>query len=83
MIRDGDLAGFRLGKLIRIPAAEVDRYECQSLILSPDTEEFGPSPTEMKKESAFESRLARMTGGLPTLELARSGRNETHQEASN
>lgn len=28
MFHDGELAGFRLGKLIRIPAVEVERYEC-------------------------------------------------------
>lgn len=27
MYHDGELAGFRLGKLIRIPAAEVERFE--------------------------------------------------------
>jgi excisionase family DNA binding protein len=31
MYRAGELAGFRLGKLIRIPAAEVERYECQTI----------------------------------------------------
>lgn len=29
MFHSGDLAGFRLGKLIRIPAIEVERFECE------------------------------------------------------
>jgi excisionase family DNA binding protein len=28
MVHRGELPGFRLGKLIRIPAIEVERYEC-------------------------------------------------------
>lgn len=28
MVHRGELNGFRLGKLIRIPAIEVERYEC-------------------------------------------------------
>jgi hypothetical protein len=30
MCRSGELASFTLGKLIRIPASEVERIECQS-----------------------------------------------------
>ena len=29
MYHAGEISGFRLGKLIRIPANEVERYECQ------------------------------------------------------
>jgi excisionase family DNA binding protein len=29
MVKSGELAGFRLGKLIRVPAIEVERYECE------------------------------------------------------
>lgn len=31
MFHEGELAGFRLGKLIRIPAIEVERYECAQM----------------------------------------------------
>lgn len=65
MIAAGELAGFRLGKLIRIPASEVERYECQT-IPSPDTGESLPSPTEMAEQRA-EFRLARQIGGGPKL----------------
>ena len=60
MCRDGEIASFRLGKLIRIPAAEVERYECQSLTPSPNTGDDGPSPSERANDLA-ESRLVRMT----------------------
>lgn len=65
MYRAGELAGFRLGKLIRIPAAEVERYECQNTP-SPCTEESSPSPSEIT-ESRAEFRLARQIGGGPKL----------------
>src|SRR5687767_14422063 len=34
MFHAGELQGFRLGKLIRIPAAEVERIECQTSTVS-------------------------------------------------
>jgi excisionase family DNA binding protein len=43
MCRRGDLAFFRLGKLIRIPANEVERIECQNTDSS-STEGNGASP---------------------------------------
>ena len=67
MIEDRELAGFRLGKLIRIPASEVERYECQSLTPSPATEENSPSPIETMAESRAEFRLARTIGDGPKL----------------
>ena len=60
MYRDGELRGFRLGKLIRIPAAEVERYECQSLTPSQPTADDTPSHSE-RAESSAESRLVRTT----------------------
>jgi excisionase family DNA binding protein len=66
MYRNGELPGFRLGKLIRIPAAEVERYECQNTP-SPCTEESSPSPIETTQESRAEYRLARQIGGGPKL----------------
>ena len=65
MYRDGELAGFRLGKLIRIPAAEVERYECQNTA-SPSTEESLPSHSE-RMENRAEFRLARQIGAGPKL----------------
>jgi excisionase family DNA binding protein len=43
MFHHGELAGFRLGKLIRIPAVEVERYECA---LTPLASATSSSPTE-------------------------------------
>ena len=74
MYHDGELAGFRLGKLIRIPAAEVERYECQTTSLD-GTEESAPSFTGTKTESAFAGHLVRQMKGSPTLALVNSGRS--------
>ena len=80
MYRSGDIAGFRLGKLIRIPAAEVERVECQNTAL-PSTEINGPSLSG--KESAdFASRLARQTEGLPNLAPATFGPRATRSQAN-
>lgn len=64
MIHCGELAGFRLGKLFRIPAVEVEKYECalqpvpnMSLL---NTEESSPS-LSVEERIAVESRLARLT----------------------
>ncbi len=81
MFHDGELQGFRLGKLIRIPANEVERLECQitgSSSIAADT----PSPSTTTSEGEFGSRLVRMTGGLPKLALVRSGTSEQHRPAS-
>lgn len=80
MYRNGELAGFRLGKLIRIPAAEVERYECQNTP-SLGTEENGAS-LSVKEEGDYASRLVRQTGELPKLEPVRFGREEVLQKAS-
>lgn len=45
LIRDGKLRCFRPGNLIRIPAEEVARFECQN-IPSNDSEAASPSSTE-------------------------------------
>lgn len=66
MCRNGELASFRLGKLIRIPAAEVERVECLSTA-SQSTEESSPSHFAMQQESRVESRLARQIGDGPKL----------------
>lgn len=69
MYHAGELVGFRLGKLIRIPACEVDRIECLT-IASSSTEENIASPTDLP---VGELRLARMIGDGPKLSLVKSG----------
>jgi excisionase family DNA binding protein len=78
MCRRGDLGHFKLGKLIRIPAYEVERAEC----LSGDssiTEASTASPTEVP---ASELRLARMIGEGPKLSLVKSGEGSTGRPRS-
>jgi excisionase family DNA binding protein len=74
MCRGGELASFRLGKLIRIPASEVERIECLNEPTaagdSSDTADNGASPTDLP---AGEFRLARMIGPGRKLSLVRSG----------
>lgn len=77
MYHDGELAGFRLGKLIRIPANEVERVECQKPTASESTEDDTASSLLIRHEAAFESRLARMTGGKRRLSLVTSGGGST------
>ena len=76
MCRSGDLASFRLGKLIRIPASEVERIECQTGDSS-SIEDSGASPTEIP---AVELRLARMIGDGPKLSLVNFGAGSTGQQ---
>jgi len=66
MCRSGELSSFRLGKLIRVPATEVERYECQN-IPSPSTEENSPSPSETQAVNRAEFRLVRQIGDGPKL----------------
>ena len=65
MVRRGELMAIRLGKLIRIPAIEVERFEClgprpvNNMNSSPTV---GSSLSRLDAEqAAAESRLARMT----------------------
>jgi excisionase family DNA binding protein len=65
MVHRGELLGFRLGKLIRIPAVEVERFECEQahpvqVTSSSITEENSRSQLGAES-SAAEFRLARMT----------------------
>ena len=79
MCRDGELASFTLGKLIRIPASEVERFECKSGDL-PDTEENGRSlGTSQEDRNRFESRLVRQTEGLPKVAPVNSGTPDPRQ----
>jgi excisionase family DNA binding protein len=56
-IRDGELGCFRLGTLIRIPAEEVRRFECQN-IPSSDSDEVTPSLSRLaeRSDAVFGSR---------------------------
>jgi excisionase family DNA binding protein len=64
MVNRGELRGFRLGKLIRIPAIEVERYECSQLQETNNTSlslTAENSPSQLGEEKAVaEFRLARM-----------------------
>jgi excisionase family DNA binding protein len=71
MCRRGDLSYFRLGKLIRIPANEVERIECQNTD-SLGIEDNGASPTEIPASELRLARLSPIEGG-PKLSLVRSG----------
>jgi excisionase family DNA binding protein len=53
-IANGELGCFRLGTLIRIPAEEVRRFECQSLPSSDCVEDM-PSSGATQKESAADT----------------------------
>lgn len=72
-IASGDLHCFRLGTLIRIPAEEVARFECQNTP-SNDSEPASPSSIETPQESDTESNyrpatvlgLKRRQGGAGT-----------------
>src|SRR5688572_22905334 len=78
MVKRGELRGFRLGKLYRIPASEVERVECQNTDSS-STEDNSASPTPTQSEVALESRLARMSEGGRRLSLVRSGATSPSQ----
>jgi len=80
MCRHGQLASFRLGKLIRIPAAEVERVECLNTPL-PCTEADGLSPSGMEMTAA-ESRLVRQTVGLRKPSPASGGPDATQRLAN-
>lgn len=75
MCRAGELSAFRLGKLIRIPANEVERIECQNT----DSSNTGGNTASPMEIPAVELRLARMTGAGPNLSLVKSGGASTGQ----
>lgn len=68
MIERGELRSFRIGALIRIPADEVERIECQSRTASSDSAAPSPSFTDMK-EGAFAE------GSTPKIGRARRPRH--------
>jgi hypothetical protein len=73
MCRSGELASFTLGKLIRIPASEVERIECQSSTASEDTAESSSSNMETLLGDDFAARLARQIEGSQRPVLVSSG----------
>ena len=75
MCRQGAIDSFRLGRLIRIAANEVERIECQNTDSS-SIEGSSASPTVTP---ADELRLERMIGAGPKLSLVQSGSGSTGQ----
>jgi hypothetical protein len=69
MCRRGELHYFRLGKLIRIPANEVERIECSTT----DSSATGDSGASLTEIPAVELRLARRIGDGPKLSLLNCG----------
>jgi hypothetical protein len=80
MFKSGELTGFRLGKLIRIPAVEVERFECQNTP-SGFTDESTSSGTEIQSGDGFASRLGRQIGASPKRGQAKSGQPDTPRSA--
>jgi hypothetical protein len=81
MCHHGELSYFRLGKLIRIPANEVERVECQTSTLLNGIAESESSLTETLPDDAFAARLARQTSGSRKLELVNTGRqSQPHRQ---
>lgn len=73
LIHSGDLKAFKLGgKLFRIRADEVERYECQTNTPSNDTEASSPS-SSTKVDDATAIRLERLTVRPPSPQRAPSG----------
>lgn len=82
MCKNGELASFTLGKLIRIPAGEVERYECQSTP-SQDTGESLRSRGESLDDcTRAEYRLARLTNDAPKASPERFGHDSTPLRAN-
>ena len=80
MCRSGAIGWFQLGKLIRIPAAEVERYECQN-IGSSSIADVSASPTATRNEDAFAAHLVRQTVGLRNLALVNFGKPASDRQA--
>ena len=65
LVRRGEIEGFTLGgKLLRISAAEVERYECRT-IDSGATEESSASSGTTSKDADNVARLVRQTRPKP------------------
>jgi hypothetical protein len=80
MCRRGDLSYFRLGKLIRIPANEVERIECLTGGSS-STEGNTASPMDIPASELRLARLSPIAGGQK-LSLVKSGGGSTPPRAT-
>lgn len=80
MYRAGEIVGFQLGKLIRIPADEVERFECQNTP-SPGTGESSQSHGA-SEDVREESRLARLTSCRPKPSAEKFGDASRRQRAN-
>ena len=82
MIRRGEIAHFKLGKLYRIPASEVERIECQTTTSSDGTAANEQSSSTTTTDDVFAARLVRMTKASPRPAPASSGRPTQLRQAS-
>src|ERR1044072_1061891 len=77
IIDRGDLNAFRIGVLIRITAAEVERYEQCQITRSSDSAADMPSYTT-SAPSATDASLNRVIGRAPRRRRAPSGKRPTN-----
>lgn len=76
LIHSGDLKAFKLGgKLFRIRADEVERFECQTTTPCNDTETYSPSYST-KADDATDIRLERLIARRQSPQPAPSGSGE-------
>jgi excisionase family DNA binding protein len=79
-IANGELGCFRLGTLIRIPAEEVRRFECQSLPSSASGEDT-PLSGEMPRASGGDTASTLPTAPQRKRKLAHGGHAKPTQRA--
>lgn len=76
LIKGGDLPAFKLGgKLLRIRADEVERYECRTITASNDSASNLPS-SFTRMESVTDIRLERLIERQPRPQLVHSGTSD-------
>jgi excisionase family DNA binding protein len=76
LIKSGDLPAFKLGgKLLRIRADDVERYECRTITASNDSADNSPS-SFTRAEDATDIRLERLIERRPKPQLVHSGTSE-------
>lgn len=71
MIERGEISSFRIGVLIRIPAQEVAKVECQRLTASNDSEADTPSSGANRASDEDE-------GSMPKIDRARKPRHAAY-----
>jgi excisionase family DNA binding protein len=76
LVASGALRCFRIGTLIRIPAEEVQRFECQN-IASNDSAEDSPSCGETAEEGDIDRLLPRPIGSERKRKPANAGGSGT------